>query len=265
MPPGSSYVERFIVPGPGVGFDLNGDGTIDNSFGNLPTALRDQINKDIQSSFDTGAQFFVLNLANWGDPWTTDAPDVLVQMLLARDADTDPANNFDGTGQFYVDPLSFDLDCEPTLKADQASITNGVMTATARVFQIPFLNWQTLYFSGAKATATFDASFMFASLVTGGTLRYCSLAQATVQGQTGSMLELLINNQASTGVYPDIDIDGDGLEHVVTDGVHVTECIDGDGVTHIPGQDCPCDPRIQDGYSITVTGDAALIRIVGTH
>ena len=76
VPPGRSYVERVQLAGAGVGFDLNGDGTIDNAFGNLPTALRDQINKDIQSSFDTGSQFFVLNLPNWGDPPTADAPDV---------------------------------------------------------------------------------------------------------------------------------------------------------------------------------------------
>jgi hypothetical protein len=50
----------------------------------------------------------------------------------------------------------------------------------------------------------------------------------------------------------------------MTDGVSVTECIDGDG-THIAGATCACDPRIQDGYSLTVVGSAALVRIVGTR
>ena len=263
VPAGRSYVERVFLGGPGIGFDLNGDGTIDNAFGNLPPSLRDQLNKDIQSSFDTGSQFFVLNLADWGDP-PVDAPDVLTQILLARDADTDPSNNFDGTGRFYADALSFDLNCQPTIKTDHASISNGVLTSTAKSFQVPFLNWQTLYFSSVKSTVTFDASYTFASLVTGGTLRYCTLSQSNVQGQSGTMLELLINNQASIGVLPDIDVDHDGLETVVTDGTHVTECIDGDG-THIPGPTCPCDPRIQDGYSLTVVGDAALVRVIGTR
>ena len=50
----------------------------------------------------------------------------------------------------------------------------------------------------------------------------------------------------------------------MTDGVSVTECVDGDG-THIAGPTCPCDPRIQDGYSLTVVGNGALARIIGTR
>jgi hypothetical protein len=263
VPPGRSYIERVELAGPGVGFDLNGDGTIDNAFGNLPPTLRDQLNKDVESSFDTGSQFFVLNLANW-DPPTANAADVVTQILLVRDADTDPSNNFNGTGTFYADALSFDLDCEPKIKGDHASITNGMMTADAKQFEIPFLNWQTLTFSNVQATAAFDSQFMFASLVTGGTVLFCTLSQSNVQGQTGTLLELLVNNQASLGVYPDIDVDGDGVETVVTDGTYVTECIDGDG-THIPGPNCACDPRIQDGYSLTIVGDAAFVRIVGAR
>jgi hypothetical protein len=264
LPPGRSYVEKILLAGPGIGFDLNGDGTIDNSFGNLPPSLRDSLNQDVEASFDVGSQFFVLHLSNWSDPPTANDGDIAARIILGRDADTELKNNFDGTGKFYADALSFDLNCDLRIATDQASLANGVLTASAQSFEVPFLNWQTLYFSTVRMAATFDADYKFASIVTGGTLRFCTLSQSNLSGQSGTLLELLVNNQASLGVSPDIDVDGDGLEQVMTDGVSVTECIDGDG-THILGPSCACDPRIQDGYSLTVTGDAALVRIIGTR
>src|SRR5262249_54893761 len=157
---------------------------------------------------------------NWSDPPSANDADIVLGNILGRDADADSSNNFDGTGTFYADALSFDLDCNVKLTADQALLADGVLSATARMLQVPFLNWQTIYFSSVRMTATFDSDFMFANIMTGGTLRYCTLSQAYVAGQTGTMLELLVDNEATLGVSPDIDVDGDGLERVITDGVN---------------------------------------------
>jgi len=65
---------------------------------------------------------------------------------------------------------------------------------------------------------------------------------------------------AGSGHDPDIDVDGDGLEHFETDGEVVVSCVDGDG-TVVGGNDCPCDPRMVDGYSsgANFTGIAAAL------
>jgi hypothetical protein len=189
-----------------------------------------------------------------------------VRALLSLDADATTQNNFDGTGTFYADASSFDLDCELALALDQASLTTGHLSATAKSLAVPFLGWQTISFRDLRMELNFDASFTFTDFMIGGTLPACALSAANASGeQPGSMLDVLVNNEAQTGVKPDMDADGDGLERMIGDGATVTECIDGDGVTRIVGRTCACDPRIQDGYSLAVVGDGAFARIIGTR
>ena len=59
-----------------------------------------------------------------------------------------------------------------------------------------------------------------------------------------------------------MDRDGDGKEQVVGDGTTILKCIDGDG-TEIEGSDCPCDPRITDGYSVAFAGHGVSATIIG--
>jgi len=63
----------------------------------------------------------------------------------------------------------------------------------------------------------------------------------------GTLLDVL----AVADVQPDVDVDGDGLEQVVASGSHVVACRDGDG-TMIAEADCHLDPRIADGYELTL-------------
>lgn len=63
----------------------------------------------------------------------------------------------------------------------------------------------------------------------------------------GTLLDVL----AVAGVQPDVDVDGDGLETIIASGSHVVACRDGDG-TMIPEADCHLDPRIADGYELTL-------------
>lgn len=55
--------------------------------------------------------------------------------------------------------------------------------------------------------------------------------------------------ELAAGLQPDVDVDGDGLERVMSDGVEILACRDGDG-TVIEGPRCYRDPRIADGYDL---------------
>jgi len=63
----------------------------------------------------------------------------------------------------------------------------------------------------------------------------------------GTLLDVL----AVADVQPDVDVDGDGLEEILASGSHVVACRDGDG-TMIAAPDCHLDPRIADGYELTL-------------
>ena len=113
-----------------------------------------------------------------------------------------------------------------------------------------------------RVTATFDADFQRFSGEVTGMASACTLSREAFPGSTtGTMLDVLTN---VVQLGPDMDRDGDGLEQVVGDGYTVVECIDGDG-THIPGPDCPCDPRIADGYSVAMHSTGVRAHIVGVE
>ena len=65
------------------------------------------------------------------------------------------------------------------------------------------------------------------------------------------------------GEQPEIDVDGDGLEHIeLDDQTHIARCIDGDGRV-IEGADCLDDPGMVDGYVICLDFHAVPGHIVG--
>jgi len=265
IPPGRSYGMRLKVAGPGIGYDLDGDTTIDNAFGELPAPLLDQVNRDVEASFVNGSTFFVLQFGDWSDPPSASDADISVNAMLGLDADASTQNNFDGTAQFYADSSSFDLNCNLAIALDRGTLGDRFMRTTAGSLAVPFLGWQTISYHDVILEGTFDADFTFIDFTIGGTLPVCALSAANASGtQPGSMLDVLVNNQAQTGVVPDIDADRDGVESMIGDGASVTECIDGDG-THIVGKTCACDPRMKDGYSLSVVGQGAFARIIGTR
>ena len=59
-----------------------------------------------------------------------------------------------------------------------------------------------------------------------------------------------------------MDIDDDGLETIESDAGGIIQCKDGDG-TVIPGEDCGCDSRMQDGFSVGFTTDQVGATILG--
>lgn len=81
-----------------------------------------------------------------------------------------------------------------------------------------------------------------------------------------SMLDVVVD---SMGLTPDIDVDGDGLEHLsIGSGRRVTRCLDGDG-SELPSSDpsrpwlCAQDPRMADGFSVAFSFSAVAATITG--
>jgi hypothetical protein len=95
----------------------------------------------------------------------------------------------------------------------------------------------------------------------------CALSSVPFPGDIpGTILDAFANDSAiGSFVSVDVDVDGDGFEQVVGDGVTIQECIDGDGTTVIDGRDCPCHPSIVDGYSSALGFEIVSARLVGVR
>jgi hypothetical protein len=96
----------------------------------------------------------------------------------------------------------------------------------------------------------------------GGAITQCSLKRAMPKVLAYSLLHDLLR---LFQLQPDIDLDGDGLETIQTvdNQTDIVSCTDGDGVTVIEGADCPCDPRMADGYSIAFSLDNRGATVLG--
>jgi hypothetical protein len=86
-----------------------------------------------------------------------------------------------------------------------------------------------------------------------------------------TMLETLIVGGAPLGfdevpgLHPDVDLDDDGFERFVLDAEgHIEACVDGDS-THITGRDCWLDPRMADGFSMSLSFKAISARFAGRY
>jgi hypothetical protein len=98
------------------------------------------------------------------------------------------------------------------------------------------------------------------------------LASVVVDQTTGrSALDVLVDPgfvlgvPGLSGVQPDLDLDGDGLETFVADAEgRVSVCIDGDGTTlsSSEGRPCALEPGIEDAISMTMLGEAVWARLL---
>ena len=261
------YHQIRILP-PGEGFDLDGDGAVDNEIGRLPPAVLSAAHAGIDQSLATGELVVLYLVTGWSEPPTPDDPDVVFYGLSGYDGDmpNNPANNFTGMGEFYVRLDQFDLSCRPTTQADETALAGGVLTARARrwAFQLT-TGTGALTIDEVIAVTTWDPTWAASSSRIGGRMSLCSLAALPFPGDTpGTALDAFANDPSiAAAVQPDVDVDGDGLEQVIGDGVSILKCIDGDGTTEIPGRDCPCHPSIVDAYSVGLRMDAVGARIIG--
>jgi hypothetical protein len=241
----------------GEGMDITGDGVVDNLLGRIAPLS----NPTIVSVIENGTGIFLLDFTGWDAP-PADDDQVAVTFYLGVDADSppDPSNNVDGTGEFLVVDRQFDVDCNP-LTRQAGYMAGGVAHASSGVWQFLVEGVGTLRYDGVQLELAFDDQLQTWSGQFGTGWTVCSLSR--VEGPLfagGTLLEIVVNDLDLPD--PDLDFDGDGLEHIVGDGEGITSCVDGDG-TIIEGPDCPCDPRMGDAYSVSVAVEAAPATISG--
>jgi hypothetical protein len=256
---GHSYVvDKLELLEQGQGADLTGDGVPDNQLGILASLA----NPGWVDSITNGYSIYVFDLLGLSDPPTPTDPDVQLVFYQPLDADVppDPTNNVSGGGEFRVPSDQFDVACRPTSVFDQTTLVDLAITAstTRWVWVSPRIG--TIELSDCDLTGTVSADFEHIDAQLTGVYSVCGLSKTRFPGSTsGSLLDVLANGM---GAAPDIDRDGDGIEQIVGDGTSIKECIDGDG-TVIAGHDCPCDPRIADGYSTAFRATAITAKLVG--
>ena len=254
----SSLAPSFIadsvqVPPPGIGFDLNGDGRVDNSLAQLrqllnPT-LRDMTHK---------SPYLIITVENLTDPQND--PNVQPVIYQGLDADGDPTNDFSGMGQFWFTLNSVDVDCRPLAILPSGALVNGSFSAVADHALVP-LNFAVFDIRHAHLTGTIAPDLSgLSNVMVGGAATPCKLSQTPQTLTNQSVLDLLVG---SFGVQPDIDLDGDGLEtFVASPSAGVYACIDANG-TRIDGKTCACDPRIVDGFSLALQVTAVKAILLG--
>jgi len=254
------FVDTLRFMPPGEGFDLNGDGKIDNQMGVVASLA----NGELQNSIKIGTTIMLASVRDLKGPPAVEGDTPAVALLLGLDSDSpgDPTNNADN-GAFKVPIEQFDVNCQPTTTFDTSTVVNGSIESTSRHTDIVAGSIGTIRWTDTHQVMTPSADFSKWTGITSGIGNACSLSITPFPGpNTASLLDVLVN---ALSLQPDIDRDGDGIEQIIGDPNTTTikECKDGDG-TVIPGRDCPCDPRIADGYSGALGFSLVPARVVGT-
>jgi hypothetical protein len=257
---GESYVvDVFEVLGDGYGFDLDGDGRIDNALANVSSFYTQYTTESLAKGTLTVLLDFTPSLAS-----VTTAP-VAGSVYFGTDAQTyvPETARYDGTGTFLVPTQQFDVRCNPTasfMAATDPTTPHQWLTSLDQfnfVFQaVGDLHYQKVLARGSLPAA--DGSF---TLDAGLVATICNLSRQASPFPGRSLLDVV-----TTTFYaaPDIDVNGDGLDRLITDGTNVIGCITGQGV-EIDLPSCVCDPRITDGFSQTFHWHLVPARIVGTR
>lgn len=269
LPPSLQFVVTSLHIAPlEDGMDLDGDGDTENQFGNMPAGVRSAIGAGYDSALVAGEWLVATLFDGLDDPPSASDPEVGFHLLNVSDADVpaDPSNNHTGSGTFWAESLFLDLNCESTTRTTGAIVDRVYHGARPRL-DFP-LNTGTgaIELVNMKVEAIFDETFTSAHGRVGAYVTLCSLSGMPLplpDEQTGSALDFMINDPSIVENAPvDIDLDGDGFELVIGDGVGVLECVDGDG-TVIPGRDCPCHPDMADALSVTLAFQAVPANILG--
>lgn len=256
---GHTYVfdELALLP-EGDGIDITGDGQPDNVLGKMAPIA----NSFLQGTLDNSAAIFLLDFTEW-DGASADDPQVGVTFYLGVDADSppDPSDDYGGAGEFLVVDRAFDVECRPIGKVEDGRIEDGVGIASGSTWRFLVPGVGTVEYEQVQLTADFEPANDGLDARLGAAWTICNLWR--ISGPIfagGTMLGGVVNNFQEP--VADLDLDGDGFERLIGDGETVVGCVDGDG-TPVEGPDCPCDPRMADGYSVSVEVHAVAATITG--
>ncbi len=263
----------FDVAPTGTGFDLDGDtggdAEVDNAIGDIG-GLRSLVNSSLSDSLDAGTLRLLADVRDFSGIGGDDN-DLTVYAYGGVDSD-DPANtadDFAGDEDYYYSHGSVNLDsCVPKAVLD-GSYSGGTLDVSAAAISFfidslgGFLTFARARYQGMLETDTEGLRTPAATAgVLGGAITQCSLSRAEPSILAYSLLHDL---HRLFSLNPDIDLDGDGLETITTidNQTDIVSCTDGDGTTVVEGADCPCDPRMADGYSIAFTIDFRGATVLG--
>ncbi|MCB9644724.1 MAG: procyclic acidic repetitive family protein [Myxococcales bacterium] len=274
---GAFHVNQlFIVMDPNDGFDLNGDMTVDNRFGELLgsialllAAFGADVQQQITDQITSQRLILLLELANNTDP-TVQTGTVDVNFYIGQKSSV--------PGTFGVDPSSIDANGNAVISFKNVTVNNGVVTAGPGDFRLNlalFPGQPALPVTLKMTRITFQVDPQLRVLTAGklgGALPMWSLDLIDgINNQT--VLQLLVGLNPRLA-QPDIDLDADGLEKFNLQG-STLECVDGDGTTKFtaptachPGvpnctaKSCAVDTRMTDGISTVFRFNASAITIV---
>ena len=248
-------VTTFTMRAAGDGFDLNGAGVPDNQLG----VLADFANPKWQSAITMGYAIYLFDVRNLAGPPLVEGSPLDLSFFVGVDADNDASDNLGGMGSFYVPAEQFDVNCMTTAGFDSPTVDNGEIVAKKGALDIVAQGVGTLKFVDVVLHGTLNSDYSVLSGSVGDVGTACALSLAPSGINAASLLDVIVGNFA---LQPDIDLDGGGLETFTVDANGINSCTTGDGVT-IMGHDCPCDPRIHDGYSAAMDFTGAPATIVG--
>lgn len=254
--------------------DLDGDGDFDNSFADLGATTGElaamALNTALQGSIDEEDRYLI------HIPWVEDLAGPTDRSVVAisiggvdSDVPVDTTDDFSGEEPFWGAAQDLDACGEPRYVFADATIVDGVVSSEEGTTLSPIA--ESVVTRGARATGTIEPGGRSA------TLEICAYSAVHDLGETEgldesgdlTMLEVFLAGGAPMGIAmipgfsPDVDMDHDGLESFVLDeSYHVTHCIDGD-LTTIAGRDCWRDPRMADGFSLTMRLECVAAELVG--
>lgn len=241
--------------------DVNGVPPNDNALMSLgaevATDVAARLTTYIGLSLESAEKRFLLHVRECDDLNTLTDPSLDLWMFGAVDEDGDSSDDFSGFEEFFVHG-EWLTTCGEPLYHSAGQFQQGALSIDTANFQLPLVDrpWP---FHSTQFVGTIDPEGGESQLIICGYVNVDELASYPQLDPFGrNFLELVIfpeqvlTDPGITGVQPDIDNDGDGLEEFRVDQTtgRLANCIDGDG-TVFEGRDCWSLPEIIDGFSLS--------------
>lgn len=252
--------------------DVNGVPPNDNclaSLGPVAGEVADALSEFFNEGAIANERKFML-YASWCDDLSAPTdPDMYLMMFPVTGVDGIRENDFT-SGEDFLVRGDWTSVCGEALFGADGSITAGAASFESNNLLFPLAETTIPVFSGrfdgTVAPNGGEATFAFCGHVTAQALAVVE----NVYGSGRNLLEVvifpeqLLGNPVITGVQPDVDNDGDGLEEFAVDPMTgtIVSCVDGDGEP-LAGRACVLDEQIADSYSFTFDLVATPARFAG--
>jgi len=171
--------------------------------GGILGAVAAQINPIQDALYASGANTFLVEMFGSDDPDCQNEDAIEIAVYNGIDLDGDPSDNYNGSEEFEIDPNSHDDYCNAFNYFYNGSVVNGFMTAGPGTLNLGFP------IPNVTLTGIIDpACGGFISDPVPGFISVATfLAIPAPPPFSGTMVDAL----AFLGIFPDIDLDGDGI------------------------------------------------------